>query len=395
MSPSDSVWVVPQPQDMRPLAGLRVLEIGQYIAAPAAAQRLADLGADVIKIEPETGDASRRLGWNKDDFGPMFSAYNRNKRSVALNLRDANDQRLARALAADADVLLHNARPGVMERLGLGAKALMAAHPRLIYGAVSGFAVDGTMAQRPGFDIAAQAESGMMSLNGDAHADPTRVGYAVVDVMASHALATGVLAALVRRGVRGHGALVEVSLIDAAVDALLYPWAEYRLSEKIPSRCGNGQPNLAPAADVIATADGMVVVSAYIPEHFARLCNCLGCPELLLDERFQDNPGRVLHRAALREVLERVLSSWTTREACQRLGDAGIVCGAVNTLADVIAGHGGTAVDSFVSVSSPSGHAWELPATACVVDRKTRQGGRLPALGEHTSAIRKVLQSED
>jgi crotonobetainyl-CoA:carnitine CoA-transferase CaiB-like acyl-CoA transferase len=139
----------------------------------------------------------------------------------------------------------------------------------------------------------------------------------------------------------------------------------------------------------------MVVVSAYIPEHFERLCNCLGCPELLLDDRFQDNPSRVRHRAALREVLERALSSWTTREACQRLGDAGIVCGAVNTLADVIAGRGGTAADSFVSVSLPSGPALQLPATACVVDRKTRQGGRLPALGEHTAAIRTLLQSVD
>lgn len=395
MSDSHRVWMTPDPQDQRPLAGLRVLEIGQYIAAPAAAQRLADLGADVIKIEPEGGDASRRLGWIKDDFGPMFSAYNRNKRSVVLNLRDAADQALARALAADADVLLHNARPGVMERLGLGAQALMAAHPRLICGAVSGFAVDGPMAQRPGLDIAAQAESGMMSLNGEAHADPTRVGYAVVDVMASHALATGVLAALVRRGVRGHGGLVEVSLIDAAVDALLYPWAEYRCSEKLPTRCGNGQPTLAPAADVIATADGMVVISAYVPEHFARLCHCLGCPELLLDERFQDNPGRVRHRSALREVLERALGGWTTREACQRLSEAGIVCGAVNTLADVAAGQGGTAADSFVSVSSPSGPTWQLPATACVLDRQTRHGGRLPALGEHTAAIRAAIQGLD
>jgi crotonobetainyl-CoA:carnitine CoA-transferase CaiB-like acyl-CoA transferase len=393
MDPVLDIWAPTDPEDMRPLVGLRVLEIGQYIAAPAAAQRMADMGADVIKIEPETGDASRRLGWSRDDFGPMFSAYNRNKRSVVLNLRDPHDQSVARALAMDADVLLHNARPGVMERLGLDAPSLMAAHPGLIYGAVSGFAPDGPMAERPGFDIAGQAESGMMSLNGEANADPLRVGFAVVDVMASHALTTGVLAALVRRGVRGHGALVEVSLVDAALDAIIYPWAEYRRSEKLPLRCGNGQPTVAPAADVIATADGMVVVSAYIQEHFLRLCECLGCPELVQDERFQDNPSRVRNRAALRAVLEQALGRLSTHEACQRLSAAGIVCGAVNTLADVQPGQGGLAGDSFVPVSLPGGPSWLLPATASCIDRQARQGGVLPALGEHTAQVLGALRA--
>lgn len=264
-------WRPVDPVDARPLAGLRVLDFGQYIAAPAAAQKLADLGADVIKIEPPGGDASRKLGWTQDDAGPMFAAYNRGKRSVLLNLREARDQDLARALVAEADVLLHNARHGAMERLGLGHVEMLALNPRLVYGAVSGFSPEGPMADRPGYDIAGQAESGMMSLNGDSQSDPTRVGFAVVDVMAAQSLATGVLAALVRRGVRGQGALVEVSLIDVALEALSYPWAEYRRSGQVPQRCGNGQPNVAPAADVLSTADGQMVISAYMPEHFARL----------------------------------------------------------------------------------------------------------------------------
>lgn len=387
-------WRPVDPVDARPLAGLRVLDFGQYIAAPAAAQKLADLGADVIKIEPPGGDASRKLGWTQDDAGPMFAAYNRGKRSVLLNLREARDQDLARALVAEADVLLHNARHGAMERLGLGHVEMLALNPRLVYGAVSGFSPEGPMADRPGYDIAGQAESGMMSLNGDSQSDPTRVGFAVVDVMAAQSLATGVLAALVRRGVRGQGALVEVSLIDAALEALSYPWAEYRRSGQVPQRCGNGQPNVAPAADVLSTADGQMVISAYMPEHFARLCADLGRPELVDDPRFKDNRARVANRHALKQLLSEGLSMLDTEEACNRLVQAGIVCGAVRSFDQIHPTTTGLRADSFVPVTVP-GQAADalLPAASIVTDRQPRSGGALPALGEHTAAVRKALGS--
>jgi crotonobetainyl-CoA:carnitine CoA-transferase CaiB-like acyl-CoA transferase len=387
-------WRPLDPADVRPLAGLRVLDFGQYIAAPAAAQKLADLGADVIKIEPPGGDASRSVGWTQDGAGPMFAAYNRGKRSVLLNLREPQDLALARALVAEADVLLHNARNGAMERLGLGHAEVLALNPRLVYGAVSGFSPEGPMADRPGYDIAGQAESGMMSLNGDALADPTRVGFAVVDVMAAHSLATGVLAALVRRGVRGQGALVEVTLIDAALEALCYPWAEYRRSGQVPRRCGNGQPTVAPAADVVSTADGQMVISAYMPEHFARLCADLGRPELAHDPRFKDNRARVANRAALRQLLSEGLSALGTDEACQRLVQAGIVCGAVRSFDQIHPGTEGLRGDSFVPVAVPGQAAPALlPASAIVTDRQARTGGALPALGQHTQALRQAHQS--
>ncbi len=370
-----------------PLHGLRVVEFGQFIAAPAAAQALADLGADVIKVEPLTGDAARVVGALGDHYSPMFTAYNRSKRSVVLDLRSEQGRAHALQLAASADVLLHNSRPGVMEKQGLGAARVMALAPRLVYGQVSGFGQEGEARLRPGFDIAAQAESGMMSLNGDAQGEPTRVGFTVVDSMAAHALTTGVLAALVRRGVTARGGLVEVSLIDVAVEALANAWAEYRLSGKMPLRCGNGQANVAPAADVIPTADGAVVVSAYTQDHFPKLCAAIGRPALATDARFADNTGRVQHRAALQAALGQAMQSLSSDAVCALLTQAGVVVGAIRTMAQVVPGQAGVGADLFVPVSAAGRDPVQIPGLPLRIDGVARRGGRLPALGEHTAQV--------
>ncbi len=369
------------------LAGLRVIDFGQFIAAPSAGQILADLGADVIKVEPPGGDASRRSGWQADNCGPMFSAYNRGKRSIVLDLRRSEDRGVAMELARSADVLLQNARPGVMEKYGLGAATLRERHPRLIYGSVSGFGHSGPGAARPGLDIAAQAESGMMSMNGDAHADPTRVGFTVVDVMAGRTLTTGVLAALVRRGITGQGAYVTVSLIDVAADALGQQWAEYQLLDAPPSRCGNGQATLAPAADVIGTANGKIVVSAYLQEHFARLCDCLGCPGLAQAPRFRDNASRVANRTALRQALTDALADLSAEEACSRLNDAGVVCGVVRELGNAIDCAEATAPERLISVRLPGNRALRMPALPLTIDHVPPRGAVLPELGQHGAEI--------
>ena len=174
-----------------------------------------------------------------------------------------------------------------------GTLQLTAQTTRLVYGLVSGFGQSGPASVRPGFDIAAQAESGMMSLNGPPDGEPTRVGFTAVDVMAAHALTTGVLAALLRRSLTGRGGLVNVSLIDVAVEALTNAWAEYRLTGVMPLRCGNGQPTAAPAANVIQTADGMVVVSAYTEDHFPRLCTALGRSDMAVAPGFRENQSQV------------------------------------------------------------------------------------------------------
>lgn len=374
------------------LQGLRVVEFGQYIAAPAAAQTLADLGADVVKIEPPAGDAARRVGWARDAFGPMFSAYNRGKRSVLLDLKTPEGQAMAHALVASADVVLQNSRPGVMDKLGLGPAQLLARQPRLVYGQVSGFGQAGPDSQRPCFDIAAQAESGMMSINGPRDGDPTRVGFTVVDLLASQNLATGVLAALVRRGATGRGGLVDVSLIDVAVQALANQWTEYRLTGTLPLRAGNGQLNAAPAAEVIATADGMVVVSAYMDEHFLRLCEVLGRPELARDPRFQRNAGRVEHKPALLVELRQALSSFTTEQVCGMLSRAGVVVGAIHTMDQIAAGQGGVSADLFLQAEAPGRAAIAVPGLPFALDGAARGHGRLPALGEHTEEVLAALR---
>ena len=373
--------------EILPLKGVRVIEFGQFIAAPAAAQVLADLGADVIKIEPPGGDAARRAGWTGDDCGPMFSAYNRRKRSVVLDLRQPEGLRAARTLIASADVVLQNSRPGAMERFGLGAAALREMKPQLVVGSVSGFGSTGDASNRPGFDIAAQAESGMMSLNGEADGDPLRVGFAVVDVMAAHALTSGVMAALLRRFVSGVGGTVDVSLIDVAIEAMAYPWAEYALTGKVPVRMGNGQPTLAPAADVVKTADGQIVVSAYMDEHFVRLCDAIQRPDLPTDPRFCTSAERVANRPALIEALSNALNAMTTAAACECLTKAGVVVGAIFGFDQVPARLDASDGRLFDSVQRPGGGALRLPGVPWLIDGSRIGGGALPALGQHTAEV--------
>lgn len=373
--------------DSPPLQGLRVLELGQYIAAPAAGQALADLGADVVKLEPPTGDASRHLGWPQDDCGPMFSAFNRGKRSVVLDLRDASGRDQALRLARTADVVLANARPGVMERQGLGAEQLMAQFPRLVYGRVSAFGQIGPASIRPGFDIAAQAESGMMSLNGEQGRDPVRVGFTVVDVLAAQMLTSGVLAALLRRGSTGRGGLVDLSLVDVAIAALANQWTEYALTGRVPTRKGNGQPTVAPAAEVIATQDGQIVLSAYTQDHFQRLCTTIGRPALASDPRFEKNAGRVANRSALVAELSEALSHFESDALVQMLAEGGIVAGAIRSMDQVQAGRAGVSADLFVQVQAAGRAAIGVPGLPMTLAGTARQDGRLPGLGEHTVEV--------
>ena len=373
--------------DDLPLKGLRVLELGQFIAAPAAGQALVDLGADVIKLEPPGGDAARQSGWSKDAFGPMFSAYNRDKRSVVFNLRSDAGRAQAQRLALSCDVVLANARPGAMEKQGLGAAQLMAQAPRLIYGRVSAFGQTGPSSTRAGLDIAAQAESGIMSMNGFADREPVRVGYTVVDVLAASALTSGVLAALLRRGTTGRGGLVELSLIDVAVASMAYPWAEYRLLGQMPLRRGNGQATVAPAAEVIATRNGMIVLSAYTEEHFPRLCAAIERPELVGDPRFATNAARVQNRPALLEVLHDALSHFETDALVEMLNNGGIVAGAVRTMAQVQPGKFGVAADLFVDALGGEREPASVPGQPMQLDGVPHRAGRLPAVGEHTQQV--------
>ncbi len=370
-----------------PLLGLRVVEFGQYIAVPAAGQLLRDLGADVIKVEPATGDPARRAGWSRDDFGPMFAPYNRGKRSIVLDLSTAAWRRCAFDLAVGADVVLQNARPGAMARAGIAPEQLRAAAPHLVVATVTGYGVDSAFALRSGLDIAAQAESGMMSINGAAGGSPTRVGFAVVDVMTSQAVANAVLAALVRRAIDSSGASIEVALVDVATASMAYPWAEYALQEQMPTRTGNGQPTAAPAADVITTADGAVVVSAYVDAHFQRLAAAVGSSDLAADPRFLTNASRVAHRQPLLEALGRAFAPFKTAELCELLGGVGVVVAAVRNFDQVRAGANGVSPGLFLKMIAPAGNAFELPGSPIRINGRPPAATTLPAIGEHTEQV--------
>ena len=310
----------------QPLAGIRVVELGHYIAGPGATMALAELGADVVKIEPITGDAARHIGRYGD---AIVAGYNRGKRSVALDLQDARGTAVIERLLASADVFVQNLRPGVAERLGVDAQRLCPRFPRLVHLSVSGFGSQGPSRRRAGLDIAAQAESGLMSITGEPDGLPQRVGAPVIDAATAHVAAQAVLAALFRRERCGAGTAIDVSLLHVAMHLQQASWVDYLASGVEPKRLGNGQPTNAPAAEVVATSDGHIVLSAYTDAHWARLCRLFGRDSLIADPRFSDNARRVANRPALHAVLAECLSGLTSEAAVAMLSAEGLVAGAV------------------------------------------------------------------
>ncbi|MBH1964619.1 MAG: CoA transferase [Comamonadaceae bacterium] len=371
----------------QPLHGVRVLEIGHFIAAPLATQTLLDLGADVIKLETQGGDSARSAGWTADPYGPMFCAYNRGKRSIVLDLKEEGPRLMARKLALSCDVVVSNMRPGSLEKQGLGAEQLRSESPRLIYGRVSGFGNSGPSALRPGFDIAAQAESGMMSLNGEADRDPVRIGFTVVDILAANALTVGVLSSLLRRSTTGKGDTIDISLIDVAVSSLALQWGHYRKTGTHPLRTGNGQPSVAPAADVIPARNGAIVLAAYMQPHFERLCLTLGHPEIAQDARFATNHARVQNRPALLATLGQAMRQFDAEDLVQKLTEGGIVSGVIRSMDEVKPGRAGVSQDLFVDVEANGLSPMSLPGLPFTSEGSRRMGGRLPGLGEHTDEI--------
>jgi crotonobetainyl-CoA:carnitine CoA-transferase CaiB-like acyl-CoA transferase len=316
-----------------PLAGIRVIDLGQYIAGPGAAMTLAELGARVVKIEPLSGDQARHIG----RYGhAMVRAYNRGKRSIALDLKREAGRDAALRLIARSDVVIQNLRPGAVDKLGLGPGAVRGRFPRIVYLSISGFGSRGPSRDRPGYDIAAQAESGLMSLTGEPERPPQKVGVPIVDAAAAHLGAQAVLAALYGREKTGVGATIETSLLEVAMHLQASTWADYLNGAAEPTRIGDGQPNNAPAAEVIATRDGHIVLSAYAEEHWLRLCRVLGRDELAHDARFSSNERRVANRMALRAVLRDCLSDRSTEECVTLLSQQQIVAGAVRSYSQVL-----------------------------------------------------------
>ncbi|SCL35063.1 Crotonobetainyl-CoA:carnitine CoA-transferase CaiB [Micromonospora nigra] len=319
-----------------PLSGILVADFSRILAGPYATMLLADLGADVVKVEGPDGDDTR--AWMppvRGDTSTYYLAVNRNKRSVVLDLTDPGDLVLARTLARRADVLVQNLRPGGLSRFGLDHAAVAATNPRVVYASISGFGA-GAGASLPGYDLMVQAASGLMSLTGEPDGPPYKAGVAVVDVITGLHAAVGILAALHHREHTGLGQHVEVNLLTSALSGLVNQASGHVAGAASPWRMGNAHPSLCPY-EPLPTADGDLVVIAGNDAQFRRLCGVLGLPGLPDDPRFTRNRDRTAHRAALLPILVRRLAGRTRDEWFRDLTAAGVPCAPINSVADGVA----------------------------------------------------------
>jgi crotonobetainyl-CoA:carnitine CoA-transferase CaiB-like acyl-CoA transferase len=373
---------------MGALSQLKVLDLSRVLAGPWASQLLADLGAQVIKIErPRGGDDTRAWGppWFDTAHGPeaaYFLATNRNKESVAIDITQAEGQALVRRLAARADVVIENFKVGGLARYGLDAATLRAAHPRLVYCSITGFGQDGPYAQRPGYDFLLQAMGGLMSLTGTPDGAPQKVGVALTDILTGLYATVGILAALAHRERTGEGQHIDLALLDVQVACLANQAMNYLVSGVPPRRMGNAHPNIVPY-EAFPTADGDIVLTVGNDRQWAALCRLAGKPEWIDDARFATNAARVAHRTTLIPLLRQVTVTRTTDEWVAALEAGGVPGGPINDLArvfdDAQIRHRAMQreVDRVPQVSNP------LRLSATPVDYRSAP----PALGAHTAAV--------
>jgi len=311
------------------LDGIRVLDLSRVIAGPYCAMMLADLGADVVKVErPGRGDDMRYLGTSKDGMSLGFATINRNKRAIAVDLQHPEGLRIIHDLARRADVVLENFVPGVAERLGLGYATLSADNPAVVYASVSGYGQDGPYARRPGYNTIAMGMSGLMALTGQPGDPPTRPGGSISDVAASYIAFGAVCAALVQRFRTGRGQHVDVSLLASSIALLPDPSAHYFSSGVAPKRVGNRNPNVTPAEAFLAS-DGFINVVILNPEQYEKFCRALGDEALITEPRFATNDARVANHSEFKARIEAALSQSTVSEWVERLIGVGIAAGPI------------------------------------------------------------------
>jgi len=382
------------------LAGIRVLDLSRVLAGPWCTQTLADLGADVIKIEhPQRGDDTR--GWgppflrDRDGNETAESAYylcaNRNKRSLAVDLASADGQVLIRRLALQCDVVVENFKVGDMARYGLDAATLRSADPRLVYCSITGFGQSGPYAQRPGYDFAVQAMGGLMSVTGEhqgaAGAGPQKVGVAVADLFTGMYATVAILAALRHRDATGQGQVIDMALLDCQVAMLANLGSQYRVGGMLPQRMGNEHPSIVPY-QVFAVRDGHLVLAIGNDSQFARFCQLVGHAEWAQDVRFQRNADRVRHRAVLIPLLDAVLLTRDRHDWLALLEQAGIPCSPVNTIAEVFDDPQVQARGMAISVEHPDAGPLPLVASPLNLSATPVQYRHAPPrLGEHADEL--------
>jgi crotonobetainyl-CoA:carnitine CoA-transferase CaiB-like acyl-CoA transferase len=323
----------------KPLAGLKVIELARILAGPWSGQLLADLGADVIKVErPGVGDDTRNWGppFAPDGASAYFHSCNRGKQSVAIGLDTAEGQAAVRALASEADVLIENFKVGGLAQYGLDYPSLSSLNPRLVYCSITGFGQTGPYAARAGYDFVIQGMGGAMSLTGEPDGAPQKSGIAYADLFTGLYASVAILAALRERDRSGRGAHIDMALLDTQVAVLANQALNWMVSGDVPTRMGNGHANLVPY-QAFQVADGEIIVAVGNDSQFERLCGLLGLEALARDERFRTNPARVVNRTALIPLLEEAMKGRLIREFSDALESAGIPAGPINSVDAVFA----------------------------------------------------------
>ena len=319
----------------RPLQGIRVVDFTRVLAGPYCTALLADLGAEVIKVEPPQGDDYRAIGPMREGRSALFEVMNRNKRSVVLDLKLAPAQALAQQLCASADVVVENFRPGVADKLGIGPAQMRAQHPRLVYVSISGFGQTGPLAHRPAYDIIMQALSGLMEATGSPDGPPTLVGEAVSDVVSGLYASWATLAALLARQRCGQGTHVDVAMLDATLALTVTSVARFLFTGRNPVRVGNRHPLSAPFG-VYRAQDGHFVLAVLNTKLFEQLCQHMGCPRLAADPRFVSDESRAEHESALREHIERWASAYSVQDITAGLEAAHIPAAPICTVGQAL-----------------------------------------------------------
>ncbi len=378
-----------------PLSHLRVLDLGRIMAAPWSTQILADLGAEVIKIErPGAGDDTR--GWgppflqdrdgNPTKEAGYFLSVNRGKRSVTLDITKPAGQAIVKRLVQDCDIVVENFKVGALARYGLDAASLRALKPSLIYCSVTGFGQDGPRAEQAAYDFMIQAMCGLMSITGEADGAPQKVGVPIIDLMTGMYAAVAVLAAVARRAETGQGDTIDLAMLDVGTGILSNQAMNYLVGGRVPHRAGNRHPNIQPQ-DVFPASDGQIVLAVGNDGQFVKLCQAIDRPDWATDPRFVRNADRVRHNAELTPLLAQRFAEFTRAELTARLDEAGVPCGPINTVPDVFADPQVVHRGVLSRRPHPAGDVPMIASPIRMAEAGTRHDGVPPLLGQDTDAV--------
>ena len=377
-----------------PLTGMRVLDFTRVLAGPLCTMLLGDMGAEVIKIEdPRHGDDTREWAPFVGGWSTYFLTVNRNKKSVAIDLKSADGKAFLTALIGSADVLVENFRPGTLERLGFGADHVRAMNERLIYCSISGYGATGPRRDLPGYDPVIQGESGLMDVTGFEETGPTKVGVAITDCLAALYAVQGILLAHIARSSTGKGQFVDIALLDSAVSVLGLHAGIVAATGAGPGRLGNEHPSLAPYEPYPAS-DGYVVVAVANPRLWSRFCAAVDAEVLEHDPRFATNSDRLINRSALNEIIRELFRSQTVDSLIDRLRAAGVPCGRVRTIEDVLGDPQLASRQMLLDVQT-SERPIKVPGNPIKLSNVVHAAAAPPPLlGEHTEAVRRALEEQ-